>query len=377
MQIEYFDNGTALPLSTILFKQQVKKIFLVSGKQSFFKSGAFSAFTKATKGIETLHFNDFSANPKLTEAIDGIKLLRRFQADIVVAIGGGSVIDMGKLITLLSAQPTDDYCSIIEHSAITETGLPFVAIPTTSGSGSEATRYAVVYIGGIKHSLTHSFVLPNYSIVDPSLTFNSPRNQLAVSGMDALCQAVESYWSRNATPESRELSSQAIKLIFNNICDAVCERSKDALKKMALGANKAGKAINITETTGAHAISYSLTARYSIPHGHAVALILGKLFTIHQSYLDTLAEGPLKTDLANTFNGIYFLLSCSDAGSCSNLWHDLMIKIGLETDMAELGVRTHEDYQFIANSINPTRLRNHPIQLNHSIVGNLFNSSAS
>jgi len=373
MQTEHFGNGTLVKLGSIIKKHSAERVLIVSGKNSFHNCGASQVLAKVCSGCETRIFKDFSINPKLTEALSGIELSNSFQPDIIVAVGGGSVIDMGKLITILQPHESKDYESIIKSSSIIRKGIPFVAIPTTAGAGSEATHFAVVYIDGMKYSLAHPFMLPDYSILDPSLTFNSGQYQTAVSAMDALCQAVESYWSVNATTESREYSLKAISALHKNIRAAV-EGDKNAKEDIAYGANFSGKAINITKTTAPHAISYALTSKFSIPHGHAVALSLGKFFLINALYAETIDDIKERVKLNTTFTNLYNALGYSNADGCEKAWYELMEEIGLETKPANLGIISDSDYELIADSVNTERLCNHPVVINREIILSLFRS---
>ncbi|MFW2367995.1 MAG: phosphonoacetaldehyde reductase [Desulforhopalus sp.] len=375
MQREYFGRGTIANLGDIIATHGAKKLFIVAGKRSFVSCGASEALARVCGSAGITIFDNFSVNPKLEEALEGIELINNSRPDLIIAIGGGSVIDMGKLVARLSAQPTDDYASVIKKSHLTHRGLPFVAVPTTSGTGTEATRYAVVYIDGIKYSLNHQFVLPDYSIIDPSFTYDMPPYQTAVSGMDALCQAVESYWSFKATLKSRGLSGEAVDVILKNIKKAVVEDNVEARDAMARGSNLAGKAIDITETTAPHGISYTLTSRYTIPHGHAVALILGRFFQINASHIDSLPEERMRANFGRTLAEIYTMFDCSDAATCEHRWFQLMKDLGLETDLMKLGVATEDDYRIITTSVNQRRLKNHPIPVTGAILSSLFSRS--
>lgn len=375
MQTEYFGKGTLSKIAVIIEKHRVERVFLVTGRRSFHSSGASCVLDEVLQKCQTCIFDSFSVNPKLTEALRGIELIKDFQPDLIIAIGGGSVLDMGKLITCLESQEADNYASIIRDSRVVRKGLPFVAVPTTAGTGSEATRFAVVYIEGVKYSLAHKFILPDYSIIDPSLSSGMPPYQTAVCAMDALCQAVESYWSVNATDESSALSVKAITAIKSNILAAVLFGSTSAKEKIAYAANLSGKAINITETTAPHAISYALTSQFNIPHGHAVALCLGYFFTINHTYADTISDSLQRALLQTKMANIYSMFGCSDAESCSKLWYDLMEQIGLETDFNTLGVTSDNDRELIADSVNRQRLENHPVDISREIILSLFRSS--
>lgn len=374
MQQEYFGKGSLYQLETIIARHQARRLLLVTGKSSYNSCGAAEIINTLCKGYEVQFFHDFSVNPKLEEAIGGIELLNSFKPDVIIAVGGGSVLDMGKLITFFQAQDTEDYESIIKARRCVKKGIPFVAVPTTAGTGSESTRYAVVYINGVKYSLTHGFVMPDYAIIDPTLTFNTPPYQTAASGMDAFCQAIESHWSVNATAESRSFSSTAMKELNAHLKDSVLSGAEEARVRVSYGANLSGKAINITETTAPHAISYPLTSHWGIPHGHAVALLMGKFLSLNSVLAEKMARSVGFTELKRSLEDIYLMLGCPDGESCSEKWYELMGELGLETDFKKLGIHSPDDYQRIADSVNPQRLKNHPVSLSRDAVISLFSS---
>lgn len=373
MQTEYHGPGSLSNLREIIARHNSVKLFLVTGKDSFAESGAESVFDDfRLNGLDIIRFCDFSVNPKLEDALPGIELLTQFQPDMVIAVGGGSVIDMGKLITALSAHPGSNYRSILKNSSITASGPPLVAIPTTAGTGSEATHFAVAYMDQKKHSLAHRSILPDYAIIDPELMYNTSSYQTAVSGMDALCQAVESYWSVHSTVQSREFASQAIKIILASITDAVNKKTIESRQEMARGANLAGKAIDMTKTTAPHAMSYALTTHYSIPHGHAVALILGKFFIINEANCDALSDKRGKLHFSGILKELYALFDCRDGYDCADKWYHCMKAIGLEADISTFGVKDEKDYNLIIESVNPERLENHPVRLNRALLSQVF-----
>jgi len=373
MQTEYHGPGSISNLREIIARHNGVKLFLITGKDSFAASGAKSVFDDLhLNGLEIIRFCDFSVNPRLEDALPGIELLTQFRPDMVIAVGGGSVIDMGKLITALSAHPGSDYRSILENSSVTVSGPPLVAIPTTAGTGSEVTHFAVAYMDQKKYSLAHRSILPDYAIIDPELMYNTPSYQTAVSGMDALCQAVESYWSVHSNSQSRKFASQAIKIILASITDAVNKKTIESRQEMAHGANLAGKAIDITTTTAPHAMSYALTTHYSIPHGHAVALILGKFFIINEANCESLSDKRGKIHFARILKELYTLFDCRDGYGCADRWYQCMEAIGLETDISTFGVREEKDYNLIVESVNPERLANHPVRLNRALLSQVF-----
>ena len=276
-QKEYFGWGSIKNLEEIIKKENPKNIFLVTGKSSYTSSGAQEQIEKILFGMRITRFSDFSINPKLEEIQKGIDLFKKIEYDLVIAVGGGSPIDVAKSINLLSLNSESAKQYITGKSQILQAGKPFVAIPTTSGSGSEATKFAVVYINKQKYSLASDLLLPTYSIIDPQFVMSLPAYQTAATGMDALSQTIESYWSIHSTSESKGYSKDALKLLLENLEGAVNSPTKENKEKVAKASNLAGKAINITFTTACHAISYPLTSHYGVSHGHAVGLTLGEM----------------------------------------------------------------------------------------------------
>lgn len=267
---EYIYPGSIKVVERLLFELQVKNILLVRGNQSYIKSGAKEALSFIFNEYNVIEFSEFSVNPKLEEAQIGFELFKQKNVDAIVAIGGGSVIDTAKIIKYLAIQED-----------LANADIPFIVAPTTAGTGSEATHFTVVYIHGVKYSWAHESLIPTVAIIDAELLNGQSKYQIAVSGLDAFAQGIESFWSVNSTDESLIYSEKAIRLIWENLESAI-NGDKEALIKIAKGSNWAGKAINITKTTAAHALSYSFTSKLSLPHGHAVVLFIPYFIQFHK-----------------------------------------------------------------------------------------------
>lgn len=234
------------------------KVFLVAGKRSFAASGAEELLAPLLSGLMVTRFDEMGALPTQSDVERGIELYRAADPDVVLAVGGGHVMDIAKAVNFQTGRK------------------PLIAVPTTAGSGAEATPFAVVYVDGVKTSLEDPMVLPTYAIVDPRLGASVSREVSRASGLDALCQAIESLWARGATDESRAYATEALGLVWPNIMKAV-EGDADARATLMEGAHLAGKAIAISKTTACHALSYGLTARFGVPHGLAVAYTMPAL----------------------------------------------------------------------------------------------------
>ena len=207
-----------------------------------------------------------------------LDLLKGQFFDYTICIGGGSVIDFAKLVNI-GLHNDQVFTNFPNHINEVEKGNKFIAIPTTSGSGTEATHFAVLYHNLKEFSISHKFLYPDVVFLDSTLTYSINSYQTAISGIDAFCQAIESYWSINSTEESLKYSLSSLKLILKFLHKAVNNNCRISKKNMIYASYLAGKAINISKTTGAHALSYFLTTNYNIPHGQAVALTIAEWYS--------------------------------------------------------------------------------------------------
>ena len=355
-----FGFGALAKLQGVLAQLQAKRAFLVTGNASYTASGLAAALHEALPADAIFRFSEFSENPKVDDVAAGVAALRADRFDVVVAAGGGSAIDMAKLVNLFAHQRVEPR-QLLDGAALEHRGLPLVAIPTTAGSGSEATHFGVLYVDGIKHSIASPAMLPAFAIVDPTLTRSLPPRLTAITGMDALAQAIESYWCVHSTGESKSYARRAIALVLDHLATAVRRPSDVDRRGMSKAAHLAGRAINLSRTTGPHALSYALTAHYGIRHGHAVALTLGEFFVFNRGVSErdvTDARGA--GYVRGTIDDLAAQMGCRDAAECRARLHELMHAIGLPTRLGELGISAHEAVDLVAGNVNVERLRNNP-----------------
>ncbi len=359
-QEEYFGIGSILRIEEIISQYACKRIFLVTGKNSFKECGAEKALKKILFERIVYRFYDFSANPNIDDVEKGIEILRSFSPDIIIAVGGGSVIDMAKAINILSFQKEYSEHYIRGTRDLVKGGFPLFAIPTTSGSGSEATHFSVVYINKIKYSLTHPDMLPIVTIVDPALTFTLSPKITAITGADAFCQAVESYWSIKSTEESKKYARSSLVLAIKHLRDAVQNPTEESRVGMSESAHFAGKAINISKTTASHALSYPFTAHFGIPHGHAVALTLSSLLIYNSEIQENNVNDPRGLRyVIRTINEIVNMLEAKSPGTASKIIDTLFSDIGLELELQKIGISpTHLD--ILLSGVSIERMENNP-----------------
>jgi len=363
---EYIGYNSIENLERILKLESFRNIFLITGRKSFENTKIKELIYNSLKSVEFFRFNDFTPNPKIEDIKKGLGLFQSGNYDVIIAVGGGSVIDMGKCISIFSTNTGTPERLVLKKKTIKKKGIPLIRIPTTSGSGSEATHFAVVYINKNKYSLTEpNFMQPEYVIVDPQFTYDLPKNITAYSGMDALTQAIESFWNINSTLESKNYSKKAIKLVMENLLDAVVNPDKKSRMNMAIAANYAGKAINITKTTACHAISYPITSYFNVPHGHAVALSLPPMIVYNSNVNeDDVLDSRGVTFVKGTMKELISIIGASNALKAKEVVSQLMKNIDLETKLGELGIKTKEDIDvIIKNGFNPERVKNNPRKL--------------
>lgn len=349
-QEEYFGFGSIKNLQSILKKENSKNVFLVTGKNSYETCGAKDYIDKL-KGFSFTRFSDFSSNPKIEQIQKGLNLFNQGNYDLLVSVGGGSPIDVAKAIKLFTLEKTP------------ERKLSLVAIPTTAGSGSEATHFIVYYEGKEKQSKGKpDITLPEYAICDPELTMSLSKEVAASTGTDAFAQAVESYWSINSTSESKEFAKQAIVLLIGNLEKSILENDRIAKANIMKAANFAGKAINISRTTACHSIAYPITSYFGIPHGHAAGLTLGEMLDYNSNLTNLKECNDLRgiEYVQNTINELTKLMGFQVASEAKNFIVNLMRKIGLETRLSLLKIDENGINLLIENGFNPERVKNNP-----------------
>jgi alcohol dehydrogenase class IV len=353
-------------LFNYLSENAVKRIFLVRGRESFFRNGASDYFLEIEEKFTVYHFFDFSVNPKIEDVERGVQEFNKFNSDIIIAIGGGSVIDMAKLINL--DYPQTSKAEFLKNSNLITSRQKIVAIPTTAGTGSESTEFAVVYIDHVKFSVAGKDILPRVVLLEPELTDCLSPYLTAVTGLDALAQAIESYWSVNSTRESLILSERAITLLITNLPLAVRNGTNNGYRKDLLqAANLAGQAINITKTTAPHAISYSFTSYFGIPHGHAVALTLPFFFEYNFELSKEDCNDPRgATFVKKSLLDLASILGCDGVYDASRYLQKFISDIGVEIKLDNLNISLTDIRSYVLPNINNERLFNNPRALHEN-----------
>ena len=343
--------GDYSQIGKLLREKNCKKYLLVCSKS--FEKLDIKNYLDALD-IESVRFSDFNPNPDYSDAIAGVQVFNQSECDAIVAVGGGSAIDTAKCIkALCKSNPTADKF----ETEYPDTGIPLIAMPTTAGTGSESTRFAVVYFKGIKSSVTADSILPDLAVLDYRVLLTLPDYQKKCTVLDALCQAIESYWSVSSTDKSKEFSKIAIKKILSNLDAYINQNDANACNEIMIASNYAGKAINITTTTCAHAMSYKITSECGFPHGHAVAVCLPVLWEFMTNNLDKCQDGRGAQYLRKTFDEIGVIMGGKNAQDGIAIFNDIMQKLKMQSPEI-----SEELLQELTVSVNPVRLKNNPIK---------------
>ncbi|MGN0375922.1 MAG: phosphonoacetaldehyde reductase, partial [Butyrivibrio sp.] len=291
-------------------------------------------------------------NPEYESVDKGVEIFNQNRCDMIAAVGGGSAIDVAKCIKLYSGR---------------KEAVKFMAIPTTAGTGSEATRYAVIYRNGEKMSVSDEGCIPDLVILDGKNLSTLPEYHRKSSMLDALCHGLESFWSVHSTEESRAYSAQAITQILK-YADSYLSNEEKGNKQMLLAANTAGKAINITQTTAGHAMCYKLTGLFGISHGHAAAICVSALWKYMLENTDKCVDPRGKEYLESVFNSIAKAMGVGTANAAVKKYDMFLHSLNLKHDFT-LG----EKYQdVLCRSVNGERLRNNPVSLGDEKIKFLY-----
>jgi alcohol dehydrogenase class IV len=359
-----YGMGAVLRVPQVVTELGARRVFLVCGRRSFEASGAARVLPALERVAEVHRWSDFAPNTDSADLLPGLRLMEDVGPDLVLGIGGGSAMDMAKLLCAFLGTTDGDKLRdrIRSGDRIIARTPALVLAPTTSGSGSEATHFAVVYIGDDKFSIAGSALRPDLVVLDPTLSLGGSRYQRATSGIDAIAQAIESLWAVGATEESRRWARHALRLLLPAIETYVNEPTDVSARAMAIGSHLAGRAIDISKTTAPHALSYAITKRYGISHGHAVALTLGRFVEAHAGAgADRLQVGVDPQGHATAMAEVLTLLGASEGRAARDHFAALMGRLGLDPSLSRAGAVTPSCRSALVRAVNAERLGNNPV----------------
>ncbi|RLE06839.1 alcohol dehydrogenase [Candidatus Aerophobetes bacterium] len=257
-----------------------KRALVVTGKNSAKKTGALQKVENSLRkaGVEMVLFEGVEPNPSLETVEKGAQLIKKRECEVIVGLGGGSAMDAAKGMAILFTNPAPltQYFGI---NKVKKAPLPVVEIPTTAGTGSEVTPYAVLTDTQMEHpqkrAIGDPLLFPQVALVDPQLTLTLPTSITADTGIDALSHAIEGYTSNNSQPVSDVLALKAVELLAHYLPEIMDNPENTKVRSRLLYASLlAGMVIAQTGTILVHGMSYRITTDFGLPHGRAIGILL-------------------------------------------------------------------------------------------------------
>ncbi len=360
-----FGKKSLTRVQDVVNKFGVNRLLIVTGRHSAQKNGNLDKLHGILKNYSRYVFDNVLPNPNLQTVIEGGQYARLKKVELVIGLGGGSAMDAAKSIALMACQNFSGALAFEKKDNDFKQGLPYIAVLTTSGSGGEVTKWSSIWghKKQVKASLSHNLMYPDYCVVDPVLTLNMPKRITATTGLDALCHAIEAYWSKNSNPVSDGLSQIAACLIINNLQLATkypgVLKYREALSKASL---MAGMAFSQTKTTACHAISYPLTAYYKIPHGLACALSLPHVYEFNR--------GKIKDKAAC----IASWFKCKSSEQGNQKISSFIKSLNLPVSLREMNIKINNFEDILNSSLKSQQIQNNPRRMAKSDLLRILNN---
>ena len=345
-ETSYFGYGSRSVLKDEIKKRGYKKALIVT--QENILKNVTDKVLEVLDGFDYELFMEIKPNPTIKNVKDGVSRCKEINADYIIAIGGGSVIDTAKAIGIIMTNPEFDNVVSLDGTAETKNkSLPIIAIPTTAGTAAEVTiNYVITDEERVKKMVcVDPHDIPVLSIIDQELMMEMPKMVAASTGMDALTHAIEGFTTKAAWEMTDMFHLEAIKLIFNSIEKAVNEKDKKAIENVGLGQYIAGMGFSNVGLGLVHAMAHPLGALYDTPHGIANAVILPYVI----EYNSNVCYDKLK-EIAKAMNLEVDNLSDEEvASNIVNSIKEMNKKLGIPSSLKELNVSL-KDIDWLANA---------------------------
>ncbi|KAA8826794.1 iron-containing alcohol dehydrogenase family protein [Bifidobacterium reuteri] len=362
-----FGNGRVREIKDVAAEMGLTEGGLLVSERLFAKNGTAERIVKDSEGAISEIFSEFSPNPDVTEVDKAAALIREKNLKFVVAMGGGSAMDLAK--SAASIALTND--SIADYhgtgKAMPQEHLPIIAVPTTAGTGSEVTCVSVLTNRalGKKAPIVSDGFFPSVAIIDPELTYSVPPHVTASTGMDVLSQAIEGYWSKGHQPICDACAIHAAPLVFKYLPIAVAEPDNaEARQKMCEASVIAGLAFTLPKTTSSHACSFPLTNIHGIAHGEACGLTLDWFARINAD-----AQHGRVQEFARA-------IGFENVGAMADAIHELKAKVGLRTGLKDLDLSAEQIDDLVRISRHPN-LYNNPVEITDEMLRDMYEHLAA
>ena len=366
-----FSFSSSNELSMFLSNEKFGKTLVIAGKNSYIASGAGKILEKLLVKKNTFYYFKQSPYPDLEELKKIIDYIKKISPKLIIAIGGGSVLDYAKIANVLN--DSDNLLSEISNSSyrIKKKHSTLVAIPTTAGSGAEVTSNAVIYIKGIKYSVEGEQLKPDFFFLIPELVIGASSKIKSSAGFDAISQAMESLITKKSNDKSVVFAKKSLRISLKYYLDFLKKPNNENTSAMCLAANLSGEAISISKTTAPHAVSYPFTSIYNISHGHAVSLTLNKFLKFNHS---NMLSAKCNFDLKSRYKIMFDLTNTQSIKSLDEYLKNVKKEAKLENDLMKLGINIKKDYSNIISGVNILRLSNNPVELKKEDIKEIIQS---
>ena len=349
-ETSYFGKGAREELAEEIQKRGFKKVFLVSDK-SLVEAGVTAKVEEVLKKANVPYelYDEIKPNPTIKNVTDGVEACKKSEANLIVAVGGGSSIDTAKGISIVMTNPDRaDIKSLNGASDTVNRGMPVIALPTTAGTAAEVTINYVITDedAEVKMVCVDPNDIPILAIIDSELMASMPKSLAAATGMDALTHAVEGYITKAHNEMSDMFHMKAIKMIFKYLPAAVNEKNEEAVEMMGMAQYIAGMGFSNVGLGIVHSMAHQLGAVYDTPHGIANAMLLPTVMRFN-------GEDPAT---AQRFREILMNIGRPDAEHLNDqdvintfVWmiSELSKTVGIDTKITDYGAK-EEDFEMLA-----------------------------
>ncbi|CAO6124203.1 EutG Alcohol dehydrogenase, class IV [Candidatus Pelagibacterales bacterium] len=354
-------------LNLFMKKRKIKNILVITGQKSFNFTGfkKLEIYRKFKSKMTILYKKN--EIPEIQELEYLIKKINIINPDLIIALGGGCVIDYAKLANGL--YNIKNLRKKIKSSTlkINSKKTKILAIPTTAGSGAEVTKFSVIYIDKIKYSVEHNLLKPDFFSLIPKLVLNSPKIVRSSSGFDTIAQASESIFSKKANILSLKYSSKSLRFSIKSYLEFVNRPNLKNAAQMLKAANFSGMAINIARTNAPHALSYFFSSKLKIPHGIAVSIFFVEIINSYYQYTRKVKN----KNLCKKFKFLFNSTNIKNIKNFNTLFAKFFYESGIDKYLNGILPRVNLKKK-LKFHYNLDRLKNSPFQINKEFINNLL-----
>lgn len=374
----HFGNGISRSLSSFL-PSGTDKAFVVTGSSRERQKAVFDLLEK--NGVE-LEFYAIEREPTIDDMIEAVNAARRFAPKIVIGIGGGSVLDSGKVVAALLQNQGElmDYLEVVgKGRSLQYPSLPYMAIPTTAGTGSEVTANSVLSVpdARVKVSLRSPYMLPHWAVVDPELTYELPQSIAAYTSMDAFIQCLEAYLSKNASPITDGIALEGITRAARSIrkaCRGLLDR--DSKSDMCVASLCSGIALANAKLGAIHGFAGPIGGMIDAPHG---ALCASLLLPVVRTNFEIMARREPEGSLARKFDSVARAVTLNPVakGNYAIAWIESLVNDLPLASLKELGFSKEQIPEAVEKAARSSSMKGNPIELERADLREILEDSLS